>query len=117
MIRKTGFVGTISLASVLVLVGCGRPFDAARWKAERNTADCTRMSRSAMVDDLRAQLSRGMTMREIRRFLGKPNDVGADLKGRGVWWSYVTGQDGVDCSTLDLRFKNGRLQETAIGQT
>jgi outer membrane protein assembly factor BamE (lipoprotein component of BamABCDE complex) len=77
------------------------------------------MSRSDMVDDLRSHhLSPGMTRHEVRRLLGKPDySIGGDFWGRGIWWDYLTGADLVDCSTLGLRFKNGRLEQMAIGQT
>src|SRR5919198_930517 len=113
-------VSLLALALIFGLAACrfgSKPFDSARWKAQRG-ADCMQMSRSEMVDDLRShRLSNGMTKREVRRLLGKPDyDIGVDLRGRGIWWSYVTGPDLVDCSLLDLRFKNGRLEETSIGQ-
>lgn len=93
-------------------------FDPAQWKTQTGT-DCFDMSRWEMVDDLRSNhLRLGMTTREVRRLLGAPDyNVGADLRGRGVWWDYLTGPDLVDCSTLGVRFRNGRLEETAIGQT
>jgi hypothetical protein len=50
---------------------------------------------------------------------GRPDhDIGVDLEGRGIGWSYpdLTGFSRI-CSTLDLLFKNGQLERTAIGQT
>jgi hypothetical protein len=119
----------VSLLSLLALTLIGglaawrwatgsRHFDAARWKAEAATS-CFDMNRWEMVDDLRKHhLSRGMRMREVRRLLGQPDYFDSpDLRGRGVWWEYLTGSTIADCSTLDLRFRNGRLEETAVGQT
>ena len=108
----------IGLSAALRAVTESRPFDAARWRAERGT-DCMRMSRLHMVDDLRTHhLAVGLRTRDVRLLLGKPDyDIGDDLRGRGIWWSYLTGPDLVDCSTFDVRFKNDRLEETAIGQT
>ncbi|MGZ4257774.1 MAG: hypothetical protein ACXVRE_08435 [Gaiellaceae bacterium] len=108
----------IGLSTAWRAVSGSRPFDAARWRAERGT-NCMRMSRLHMVGDLRGHhLAIGMSTRDVRLLLGKPDyDIGVDLRGRGSWWSYLTGPDLVDCSTFDLRFKNSRLEETAIGQT
>lgn len=127
--RVVAIVLTVPLLVVTALVLVGglaawrwatrsTQFDAARWKAEQGK-DCFQMSRSDMVDDLRRHhLSRGMTTREVRRLLGEPDySIGADLRGRGIWWDYLTGADLVDCSTLGLRFKDGQLEQTAIGQT
>ncbi len=71
------------------------------------------MKRWEMVDDLRRAFmsSRGMTTwRTPRRLLGKTDPwFQPDLRGRGVWWEYLTGPALVDCSFLGLRFRNGRL--------
>jgi hypothetical protein len=72
-----------------------------------------------MVKDLRAHhLRRGMTPREVRSLLGPPSSVSPGLRGhRGVWWEWLTGDDGIDCTTVGARFLHGRLVETAEGQT
>ena len=106
---------------VLLLSGCGggTSFDAATWKAERGVyCDNNKVphERQAMVGDLLDKHLRvGTTTHSVRSLLGSPDSTSASA--RGLWWSYHTGNDKIDCVTLEILFRRGLLVEAFEGQT
>jgi hypothetical protein len=116
---------TIGLLVLLVaaVIGVGwwwhstHQFDSSRWKAAREPL--CKNERGKMLGDVRAHhLHRGMRQSEVVRLLGNPSYKGnQNVRGRGVWWSWIAGEDLIDCATLDVRFVHGRLVETGQGHT
>jgi hypothetical protein len=99
-------------------------FDSARWKAERSHRDCGGTSdgnaRRRMVENLQEEhLSTGMSQRAVLRLLGPPDRTyeRSDHPTRGPQWTWLTGEMAfLDCSTLYVRFANGRAVQVGVGQ-
>lgn len=110
-----------ALCLVLLLSGCGgeATFDAATWKAERGVyCDNNKVphERKAMVGDLLDRHLRvGTTTRSVRSLLGAPDHT--ERSARGLWWSYDTGNDKIDCVSLEILFRRGLLVEAREGQS
>jgi len=74
--------------------------------------------RVSMVKDLRENyLKKGMAERRVRALLGKPYVRSGDDGKPGLWSIWLTSDDGMDCSTLDVLFIDGRLVRTGESQT
>lgn len=119
-------VGVAAVAGVAVLAARAwenawtpqhRPFDSAQWKA-RPQVPCDDGARQEMVQDLRENvLKRGMTEVRVRALLGKPY-IRSNAEGDpGLWSTWLTSDDGIDCGTLDALFIDGRLVRTAEADT
>lgn len=110
------------VCSILALAGCGggdRAFDSGEWKAESDVY-CDNPNvphlRQEMVGDLLDEhLGVGMRQAAVRELLGPPDSI---EKGRpGTWWTYYTGNDQIDCLTLEILFNGGRVLEAYEAQT
>lgn len=117
-------VGVVVLVAALVVLvwdtSAGppsrSPFDSARWKAQSGTG-CDRAGlRRTMTGDLLAtHLRNGMTESRVLALLGRPER--SERRGLVVWWTFETGSDGLDCTTLVVRFVDGIVNHAREGTT
>jgi hypothetical protein len=111
---------SVIVAATVVLVDGGESsaFSPERWQAEHGVpCDSDRAhERQAMVDDvLDKHVRPGLSSDSVRGLLGPPDE---QERSHGfLWWTYFTGNDRLDCTTLVVRFKSDRVVDARAGQT
>lgn len=116
--------GVVIVAALAWLIVARGPtsFDSERWKANDG---CENSVRGRMLDDLKDNyLRKGMTIREVRKLLGRPystfgpGDIGKAgsplIPDGGL--AYFVDPALVDCNILYIAFHNGRLSQIMEGE-
>ena len=113
-------------AVAIVLVGervdCGGDPDWAAWRetGEHESEEGVGRRRDAAAHFMECRSLHGMTKREVRRRLGKPDGAGSAVRGDHAFLDYYLGPDGlgIDSELMSIEFDgSGHVVRVTVAQT